>query len=755
MHQKQKGQVLPLGLALVVFGMLGCFVLFNTGQVATDKMRLANTADAAAFSGTLWQARALNFQSYTNRAMVANQVSIAQAVTLRSWAAYGAVTSEQLAIVLGPVPVLNAVAKGLESGMRVVEKVVSPISQALLSVVDVVNQGLSFGQEAMFVSTFMATPDVIKSVVSETDERFSVETAFSGLGLANNLNQWRNFTTRYSEHDVQAMNERAAMINDSRDSFTRQRNWKFFDFWFYSTPITRHQIRREGDTRLIRVDSPDGIAWEWKAKDTMSLHNRIWRPFRSDKKIEVPIGWAEAFANSPESSRTIEPGACSSAGEMARGNCARFLSMNRKSEYLADIGMPSPIGTPTRIDMNGYTGVQAYRSLSKAAISEDAPRLSLKVEVGMSAEDIRGTQKKKYTGHFDAPVDTPGSRVSSISVAEVFYKRPDADSSTANIKLELANGYNPYWDSRLSPVPDADKLLAFALRPGAFDRGSSATPPDGISSNANSLGDYVESDSPLADEDSGAGVGSRSGTSVDAALAAGVLVHQIESSATRSGRDFAAVVDEFDVVALSGLEDEVEQRLTDVLEEQVKKILSAAISDHFGGTVETMYGDLKEQAQDAVQEFEAGTKNSTFVQTVSTAIELAEEYEAEFKRIRDDIVTDFSERFDTESQALDATIEPLIAEANRRQKQLDEIPRSERDKLSKQLAIDGIREKITAYRKKFKENLAVTLVDIVSEHTDLYVMPLRDAQYVVSEFLKLDESEISLPWLEHIEEDDQ
>ena len=34
-------------------------------------------------------------------------------------------------------------------------------------------------------------------------------------------------------------------------------------------------------------------------------------------------------------------------------------------------------------------------------------------------------------------------------------------------------------------------------------------------------------------------------------------------------------------------------------------------------------------------------------------------------------------------------------------------------------------------------------------------MPLRDAQYVVSEFLKLDEPEISLPWLEHIEEDDQ
>ena len=63
MINRQEGQVLPLGLALLVFGVLGAFVLFNTGQVATNKMKLANAADAAAYSGTLWQARALNFQS--------------------------------------------------------------------------------------------------------------------------------------------------------------------------------------------------------------------------------------------------------------------------------------------------------------------------------------------------------------------------------------------------------------------------------------------------------------------------------------------------------------------------------------------------------------------------------------------------------------------------------------------------------------------------------------------------------------------
>ena len=53
------------------------FVMFNTGQVVSRKLLLSDAADAAAYSGLLWQARALNFQAYTNRAMVANEVSIA------------------------------------------------------------------------------------------------------------------------------------------------------------------------------------------------------------------------------------------------------------------------------------------------------------------------------------------------------------------------------------------------------------------------------------------------------------------------------------------------------------------------------------------------------------------------------------------------------------------------------------------------------------------------------------------------------
>src|SRR4051812_42253618 len=59
--------------------------MFSMGQLTTEKMRLQNTADAAAYSAAVAQARDYNFSAYTNRAMIANQVAMAQLVGLTAW----------------------------------------------------------------------------------------------------------------------------------------------------------------------------------------------------------------------------------------------------------------------------------------------------------------------------------------------------------------------------------------------------------------------------------------------------------------------------------------------------------------------------------------------------------------------------------------------------------------------------------------------------------------------------------------------
>lgn len=65
--------------------ILALFTMFSMGMQSIEKIRLQNTADAAAYSASVAEARDYNFSAYTNRAMIANQVAVAQFVGLTSW----------------------------------------------------------------------------------------------------------------------------------------------------------------------------------------------------------------------------------------------------------------------------------------------------------------------------------------------------------------------------------------------------------------------------------------------------------------------------------------------------------------------------------------------------------------------------------------------------------------------------------------------------------------------------------------------
>jgi len=82
---KQRGQALLLVTVTALAMILALLVMFNMGQVTTEKMRLQNTADAAAYSSALAQARDYNFSAYLNRGMIANDAAVAQLVGLASW----------------------------------------------------------------------------------------------------------------------------------------------------------------------------------------------------------------------------------------------------------------------------------------------------------------------------------------------------------------------------------------------------------------------------------------------------------------------------------------------------------------------------------------------------------------------------------------------------------------------------------------------------------------------------------------------
>lgn len=81
----QRGQALVFSLFAAILIIVSLYAMYSMNSQAVEKIKLQNTADAAAFSVAVAEARDYNFSAYTNRAMVANQVAVAQFVGLTSW----------------------------------------------------------------------------------------------------------------------------------------------------------------------------------------------------------------------------------------------------------------------------------------------------------------------------------------------------------------------------------------------------------------------------------------------------------------------------------------------------------------------------------------------------------------------------------------------------------------------------------------------------------------------------------------------
>lgn len=85
---RQAGQALALGLALMALAGMAWLALYGLGQRAGARAQLLRATDAAAYSGAVVQARALNLLAYIHRAQVGHQVALAHLASLAAWARF-------------------------------------------------------------------------------------------------------------------------------------------------------------------------------------------------------------------------------------------------------------------------------------------------------------------------------------------------------------------------------------------------------------------------------------------------------------------------------------------------------------------------------------------------------------------------------------------------------------------------------------------------------------------------------------------
>ncbi|ARP84450.1 hypothetical protein CAL12_09560 [Bordetella genomosp. 8] len=483
MRRQSCGQALPLALGLAGLGALSLVVLYNLGQTIAARVRLTHAADAAAYSGALVQARALNLIAYINRAQVAHQVAMAHLVTLATWTRFGQAEGQRvlrgnppaavIGMLFGPShgqafasAAVAANAGGLEAQFSrayerhdtTVHRILAvAMRETLARLPDTRMQAMRAVVRANYPEFQAPAYDAIASSANRPGgARQPVgpvgQVGLDGLdGLRDRLrlqvraDDWPGFVRRYAGKDRGAL--RAMVLEATgRYDFLGPRNRDARNSWpvSFRCPTWRHELRRRGGTRL----GGDGL---WRSIDTQSFHK-----VRSNKYIgcyyrEYAMGWGKADARSAGGKPAGEggPDAPAVPEDFSRQDFWRWVRQHTSWDIVNGVSNPLAYAYAMR-DAKRWSGA-GLPPYAEVPLNRSGKGtrfvLALRQPAPLLATTDAGSTVASPTGRLAYAGLTREDDVTVLSAAETYFARPQARRDGAD---ELATLFRPYWQARLA-----------------------------------------------------------------------------------------------------------------------------------------------------------------------------------------------------------------------------------------------------------------------------------------------------------------
>lgn len=448
----QRGQALVLALVLAVLGTAGLFYMFRTGQVIAHKTRLLNAADAAAYGAAVWRARVLNFNAYANRAIVAQEVAVAQALTLQSWARHFEQFSRNAARMAQVYPPLAAVFETMAQAAELARELADITAATEIRLRAAPDTGykelLQASQELLVLSAGVFGSSAVANEIARANDREFFAFALPDEGA------FSSFTRRYeSDPDRERLRD---VVMRSLDDFTQGPRETDIVLWglpascvlSLNTPDAWFQMyRKRGGTTLA-----PGLE-RWEAFDTASLHDNRRRGFlgRSCRRVEaLPLGWggAEASAEGPLGYSAARAG----------GVAVNPLALQLAEAELDGLSGTSAVGVGAQD--GDYAGIARVRELAYESLgSRRFPRSRVAVLARVESERLsRNPQLEQPRGRLRPAPGHAGGRLWALAAAEAHFVRPPTTPS----REEYASLYSPYWQARLASPSAAERLMAEA-----------------------------------------------------------------------------------------------------------------------------------------------------------------------------------------------------------------------------------------------------------------------------------------------------
>jgi len=443
----QRGQALIVAMFMLTVGCLALYFLFSAGQITTDKARVTNAADAAAYSGAVWRARVLNYDAYANRAIIANEIALAQYLTLSNWVRYADKMANNINDYTQYIPYVGEVTSAIAEAADIAQEVTDAETDVAVPVRDTYKSVLAASEQIMNASTAPIPGAgasggmylVASQVATANDPNFRT------MVLVGSDN-FGGFTSQYSDDDRMRL---AKVILDSRDGFTADRpfDWGGQDCAFGGlTPQVNGQIVKRGGTSLESLD-------HWDAADTLSIHFISlsfdhWG-FPHCNGNEIPIGWGGTV--SPQ-----EDGGSFADNDIVGGNFGGSRPSNPSAHSRAD---------DDHSEIGNYGGIAVVTELSQTQLSATDPTARFAVVVKTASGSTRTADAVQMnSGDMRLGDNMNGGSIAAVSAAEVYFQRANdvPGMARADGMTELASLYSPYWQARLVEPTDAERATAYA-----------------------------------------------------------------------------------------------------------------------------------------------------------------------------------------------------------------------------------------------------------------------------------------------------
>jgi hypothetical protein len=475
----QRGHVTLLTAILFLVIGLTTIGMFNVGQQSTNKVRVQTVSDAAAHSVAMVVARDLNFKAFTNRAMVANQVAIAQVLGLASWSLMldnAATNFSRITTVFGWIPGVAALGQAVSRAASAIQNAISRAAPQIIRVQERILDALAAAQVTFNLATVDMARETFSDVISQSDS--DIDTA----ALSTNGVLWKSFRDtwdgqqdrfrdqRRGDNSRDAREHRARLeefrgiTERSADRFVDERSYNWLPEIGF--PVAA-RMRKYGGTDLMPGSYRDsrGVTREnfnWTAMDSVGFETRA---FRFDPLDSGWTSWGELFPFGW------------GAGHALLGNNRNFnysaRVANRNSRWgngTWRLNAATTLGARRYGGNNlaGSNGLRPFYDLRQRGVVGD-DRLSIQVLLLKRANNVR-TYNRMLTENgaqaqprfnVEERGGMAGNTMATLAKAGVYFSREHARRRDG--QREYGNLYNPYWQVHLLPTTNGERIAALGF----------------------------------------------------------------------------------------------------------------------------------------------------------------------------------------------------------------------------------------------------------------------------------------------------